>query len=153
MKRCPDCGETKPLNAFYSSQSHTSTTKTSAHCRECSRRRNREYRARNAEAITARRRAARQTPEGLRKSRDRDLRRHYGISLVDLERMIHAQENRCGICSDEFTSHKQTHVDHCHRTGSIRGILCATCNLMLGHAKDDQQRLLAAAQYLEPPSW
>lgn len=153
MKRCPDCEETKPLDAFYNAPKSTSKTKTSAHCKECARRRAREYNKRNAQAISEKRKAARRTPEGLRKSRDRDLRRHYGIGLVDLEQMISAQENRCAICSDEFTSDKQTHVDHCHRTGSIRGILCAACNLMLGHAKDDQRRLIAAVQYLEPPSW
>lgn len=153
MKRCPGCKETKSLNEFYTAKNSTSVTGTSPYCKPCSRDRQRDYNQRNAAAISERRRARRQTPEGLRKSRDRDLRRHYGIRLVDLERMIRAQENRCGICETEFTSDKQTHVDHCHRTGTIRGILCATCNLMLGHAKDDQSRLLAAAQYLEPPSW
>lgn len=151
-RRCPDCQETKPLDDFYSNPHSTLRTKTSSHCKVCTRRRNREHRQRNAEAISEKRKAARRTPEGIRKSKDRDLRRHYGISLVTLERMIRAQGGRCGICEEEFQSDKHTHVDHCHITGVIRGILCSSCNLMLGHAKDDQRRLLAAAQYLELPS-
>jgi len=153
VKRCPGCKETKPLGDFYEAKRSTSATGTSTYCKSCSRIRQRDYGQRNAAAISARNKARRATPEGLRKSRDRDLRRHYGVGLIDVERMIRAQENRCAICEDEFTSDKQTHLDHCHRTGSIRGILCAACNLMLGHAKDDQQRLLAAAEYLEAPSW
>lgn len=152
MKRCPDCEETKPLDAFYFNPKSTAKTRTSSYCKECTRRRGREYGQRNAAEISARRRVARQTPDGLRKSRDRDLRRHYGIGLVDLERMIQAQGGRCAVCSDVFESDKHTHVDHDHFTGSIRGILCASCNLMIGHAKDDPKRLLLAAQYLEPLS-
>lgn len=151
-RRCPDCKETKPLGEFYANPHSTLRTKTSSHCKDCTRRRNRDHRQRNADAISEKRKAARRTPEGQRKGRDRDLRRHYGIGLVDLERMIRAQGGRCAICDDEFTSDKHTHVDHCHHTGTIRGILCVTCNLMLGHAKDDQRRLLAAAQYLELPT-
>ena len=151
-RRCPDCKETKPLVEFYSAPKSTLKTRTSPYCKACTSRRTREYQQRNAQAISERRKAARRTPEGQRKGRDRDLRRHYGIGLVDLERMVRAQGGRCAICSDEFQSDKHTHVDHCHSTGVIRGILCVTCNLMLGHAKDDQQRLLAAAQYLELPT-
>jgi hypothetical protein len=151
-RRCPDCKETKPLDAFYYNPKSTLRTRTSSHCKECAKRRVREYNRRNAKEISEKRKAARRTPEGIRKSRDRDLRRHYGIGLVDLERMIRAQGGRCAICEDEFESDKLTHVDHCHFRGNIRGILCSSCNLMLGHAKDDQRRLLAAVQYLELPT-
>lgn len=152
MRRCPACAETKPLDEFYKAKNSTSATNTSPYCKPCTRRRQSDYNRRNAAVISERRKARRQTPEGLRKSRDRDLRRHYGIGLVDLERMIRAQGNRCAICEDEFESDRHTHVDHCHFRGNIRGILCSACNLMLGHAKDDQRRLLAAAQYLELPT-
>lgn len=152
MRRCPDCEETKPLDAFYCTPNSTLKDKTSTYCKECSRVRQNDYCRRNAAEISERRKARRRTPEGLRKSRDRDLRRHYGIGLVDLERMIRAQDGRCASCSDAFQSEKLTHVDHCHYTGTIRGILCAPCNLMLGHAKDDPKRLLMAAQYLELPT-
>jgi hypothetical protein len=151
-RRCPDCKETKPLDAFYSAPKSTLKTRTSPYCKECTRKRQRAYGQRNAAEISERGKVRRRTPEGQRKGRDRDLRRHYGIGLDDLERMIRAQDGRCAVCSDVFQSDKHTHVDHCHFTGVIRGILCVTCNLMLGHAKDDPKRLLAAVQYLELPS-
>lgn len=149
MKRCPRCKQEKPAQEFYKAKSASGL---SSHCKECTREQQRDYLNRKGKEINERRKAQRQTPEGQRKSRDRDLRRHYGIGLLDLERMIRSQGGRCAICDDVFESDKLTHVDHCHFRGVIRGILCSYCNLMLGHAKDDPKRLLAAAQYLELPS-
>lgn len=149
MKQCPRCEQEKPPEEFYAAKTASGL---STYCKVCTCERQRDYGQRKAEEIRESRKAARQTPEGQRKSRDRDLRRHYGIDLTTLERMISAQGGRCAICDDVFVSNKHTHVDHCHVTGVIRGILCSLCNLMLGHARDDPKRLLAAVQYLELPS-
>jgi hypothetical protein len=149
MKRCPRCEQKRPAQEFYTAKTVSGL---STYCKVCTRERQREYNQRKAEEISESRKGARRTAEGQRKGRDRDLRRHYGISLATLERMIRAQGGQCAICEDIFKSDRHTHVDHCHFTGAIRGILCSSCNLMLGHAKDDPKRLLAAAQYLEQPS-
>lgn len=68
--------------------------------------------------------------------------------------MFEAQAHRCAICEThvEDIPHKSFGnplvVDHCHETGSVRGLLCPTCNSGLGHFKDNPERLIAAARYL-----
>ena len=44
---------------------------------------------------------------------------------------------------------KSTHLDHCHTSGRIRGVLCASCNKGLGHFKDDPDLVKRAAHYIE----
>lgn len=59
-------------------------------------------------------------------------RRTYGLSIADKQAMVVAQDNKCLICKNEFTSSNNTHVDHCHKTSVVRGILCNVCNTKLG---------------------
>lgn len=60
------------------------------------------------------------------------LQKTYGISLAEKRAMLKEQRNLCAICNRKFKSTKQTHVDHCHRTGAVRGVICGTCNTTLG---------------------
>lgn len=78
---------------------------------------------------------------------DRHLRNTYGISLQDKRDMIKAQENKCAICATEVT--EQSHLDHCHTAGAIRGVLCFRCNSVLGKLGDNKTLLLNMVKYLE----
>ena len=88
------------------------------------------------------------------KKKDYNLRRNFGIGLDDLKKMVEDQNYKCKICGKELkiiegeTNDDAAHVDHDHATGKIRGILCHSCNLILGHAGDNPQILLNAAKYL-----
>jgi hypothetical protein len=62
------------------------------------------------------------------------LRRTYGIWLGDYRRLYDEQGGCCAGCGD---FHERLHVDHCHRTGRVRGLLCRVCNLALGRLRDD----------------
>jgi hypothetical protein len=68
----------------------------------------------------------------------------YGIEFADYERMLDEQDGHCAICP----STEDLHVDHCHSTGVVRGLLCGPCNRGIGLLRDDTERLLAAARYL-----
>ena len=78
-----------------------------------------------------------------------ELKRRYGLTLEDLQTMRDAQGNQCAVCGEGLTSGGAVHLDHCHETGVVRGILCRHCNLMLGHARDNPETLMAAAAYLK----
>lgn len=85
--------------------------------------------------------------------RSRHLRFTFSISLEDYDRMLTAQGGVCAICKQPET-HKRNGkvkalaVDHDHRTGKIRGLLCADCNTGIGKLKDSIDVLTSAVQYL-----
>jgi hypothetical protein len=79
------------------------------------------------------------------KDRGSHLARTYGLSVADIDRMLAAQHGVCAICHTA----PAIHVDHDHRTGSVRGMLCFRCNAALGQFDDDPLVLRRAARYLE----
>lgn len=76
--------------------------------------------------------------------------RKHGITLDDYMTLWNLQGGRCAACCDriEFRS-KDAHLDHCHNTGQVRGLLCRSCNQTAGFAKDSPDRLRRLADYLE----
>lgn len=81
--------------------------------------------------------------------RNYHLQRSYGISEETFEQMCATQNNMCLICSQIFSCERKfIHIDHCHKTGRIRGILCNHCNNLLGHAKENITILKRAVEYL-----
>jgi len=79
--------------------------------------------------------------------RAHELRRNYGISMADYTAMIERQKGLCAMCG-RAPSSRGLMVDHCHATGTLRELLCNSCNVIIGHAKDDPERLLMAVRYL-----
>jgi len=79
------------------------------------------------------------------------MRQHlYGITPEQFEAMLAGQDGRCAICrTDEPGGKGGWHVDHCHDSKVIRGLLCHCCNIGVGQFKDDPTRLRAAADYIE----
>jgi hypothetical protein len=79
--------------------------------------------------------------------------RQYGITGRRYEEIFAGQQRRCAICRCilEFgaTDRSRPMIDHDHRTGSVRGILCQRCNFGLGFFRDDPALLRQAAAYLE----
>lgn len=73
----------------------------------------------------------------------------YGISLLAFQELWNAQNGRCAICLDILTEERRrTHVDHCHASGAVRGLLCVDCNVGLGRFRDSVEALRRAADYL-----
>ena len=74
----------------------------------------------------------------------------YGLTPADVDQMVAEQGGQCAICRNAEPRGKgYWHVDHDHKTGVIRGLLCHYCNLGLGKFKDNPVSLRAAADYLE----
>lgn len=131
VKTCRDCGVSKTTAAF---DRNGTATRDGLHpyCKDCRAVRRRDHYVRDAEGIKARQIV------NARKYR-------YGLTDKQYRDLLDAQDGRCAICGDVMAP---PHVDHCHTSGTVRGLLCNNCNKALGHLKDDPTRLLAAADYL-----
>ena len=112
----------------------------------------RRWREENREELLAKKRAYYTNNKERHKAATRRsaLKRQYGITHEQFEVMLTAQDHRCANpgCRTDNPGGKGWHVDHCHATGRVRGILCNHCNLMLGYARDNPKALLGAAEYL-----
>jgi Recombination endonuclease VII len=83
----------------------------------------------------------------------KNLLRKYGLTLETFDAMLAAQGGCCAICgSDKPYGKGRFHVDHCHDTGVVRGILCHPCNTSIGTLGDNPERLEKAAAYLRKNS-
>lgn len=111
-------------------------------CRNCTREYVAEWRQRNKAAqkkIADRNNA--------KNGRRHYLKYRYGITPEQYDEMLEAQEGVCAICKEAPTQQRLA-VDHDHKTGEVRGLLCFSCNTALGHFRDDPERLISASDYL-----
>lgn len=77
------------------------------------------------------------------------LKRQYGMTVAQRDDMISSQSGVCTIC----LAAPAVHVDHCHETGRVRGVLCFNCNSAVGKLGDDPDTLRRATAYLEGNAW
>jgi hypothetical protein len=78
------------------------------------------------------------------------LKSHYNITLEDYNKLLKMQNNCCAICSLNQSENKKAFaVDHNHKTGKVRGLLCSLCNQGIGFLKDDIKILKRAMKYLK----
>lgn len=82
------------------------------------------------------------------KHRASHLARKFGITPDEYDRMLEAQGNVCAICNAPCATGRRLAVDHDHRTGAIRGLLCFRCNVVLGKFDDDLDLFASATTYL-----
>ncbi len=74
----------------------------------------------------------------------------YGLTQEDFDALLAAQGGTCAICQSADPFHKKGfHVDHCHTTGVVRGVLCAGCNTGIGGMRDNVATLARAIDYLQ----
>ena len=138
MKVCSHCRQAKPLDEYYIAKKKLKSGKIKETpryiCKACDKK--------------AKRARDKRTPE---QRANKHLLDKYGITLEQKREMIRMQGCKCAICpvklSDEVLS--KSHVDHCHETGKIRGVLCNNCNRGIGHLMHDSQILLNASRYVE----
>ena len=134
MKICKKCGQNKPLTEFHSHRSCRQGVR--AECKACynpiSKLRSSKYRT--------------EFPE---KRRSTTLKSKYGISLEQYEQKLQEQAGCCKICKSTNPGPKgRFAVDHCHKTGKVRSLLCYLCNIGLGSFRDDVVILNNAIEYL-----
>lgn len=84
-------------------------------------------------------------PEQQRQRRAAHLIKTYGITMEEYEIRLEAQQGRCLLCLEDLV---RPFVDHCHKLGHVRGLLCNNCNSGLGFFKDNPDTLQRAIRYL-----
>jgi hypothetical protein len=88
--------------------------------------------------------------EATSRRRDRYLSRTYGIDATEYGWLLDTQGGGCYGCGRSGVT-RNLHVDHDHKTGVVRGILCISCNSALQKLKDDASIARNLARYLEAP--
>jgi len=154
-KRCSGCG------VRLSDDNWTPGRQRAGHyiCRVCTAKRQQAYKNRIGRDLVQKRANA---AKCLRRARDPDRHRtqmfinclwsRYRLTPDDYNTLLFKQGGGCAICGKSPDQVTSFHVDHCHDTGRVRGLLCAKCNLLLGHADDSTQRLRRAIAYLIDPT-
>ena len=127
-KRCPRCGCAKDSDLFYRNRSNPDGLDDV--CKECHRTSAKRY-----------------CTEHRDRRRNTRLKERYGITLDDYDRLFSRQKGVCAICDNAVEG--GLCVDHCHKTGRVRGLLCDRCNRLLGSAGDNVSILRSAIRYLE----
>lgn len=125
-KRCPGCGELKPLDDFVRNASKPSGR--GGYCRPCQN----IVGKRNTERLHG-------------STRTYHLKWRYGLIAAEVQELIDEQRGVCAICRVRPAEH----VDHDHETGRVRGMLCFTCNVGIANFGEDRERMRFAMIYLE----
>lgn len=149
-KTCSRCGEVKPRDEFYSYVTRRRGQQkpaTSSGCKVCMRESARLWRIENRERKNANVRAW--NAKNKHRVRAYELKKKYGLTQDEFDALLTKQGKRCAICRTDSPGGKGTwHVDHCHETKAVRGILCHGCNTGLGCLGESVERLEQAIGYL-----
>lgn len=139
-KICSTCKEPKTLGKFYPDpRGKYRPDKTTARCKKC---------CNHINGNLAKSRVG--DPAFQRQRKATMLKREYGLLMTEYENMLELQNQRCAICRELFDGKaRKPVVDHCHKTGDVRGLLCLICNTGLGMFRDHAQNLVNAATYLD----
>lgn len=159
-KTCRSCGASLPIDAFH--RSNASRDGLQAECKVC----RRAYRNNSVESQRASSRrhyaknpAKRMAATKLWRQRNAQasrfakfrtsLRTAYGITVEKWAQMYDAQNRACAICLSRLEFDRSTTVDHCHKSGKVRGLLCQQCNRGIGMLRDDVAVLGRAIEYIK----
>lgn len=160
MKKCTICKYEKPIDEFRRAKGYKDGIFST--CKECEKERLKEWRKSNPEKVkaqNARSNAKRKInktgyfnpdrkEEWSRAKRNSHLRREYGITIEDFERISKEQGHRCKTCQ-RGVNEIWLCVDHCHSSGEVRGLLCNNCNAALGYVLENTETLLRMIEYLK----
>lgn len=141
-KRCGRCNIIKPTSEFHRDRRFG----IKSYCKLCSVEHRRQWIKKQARYDNGR------VAEWRRENPDKVFSQHlrrYGFTPADYSDAMARSDGKCVICTAPFGKDTPPHIDHCHDSGRLRGLLCMSCNIALGHFKDDVDRLRRAISYLE----
>lgn len=130
---CRTCKEEKPTSNFY----RRANTKSGldSECAECTKERDK-------------RRYKRDRHKRKYQNKWATIKMKFGITESNWMEMLKKQNSCCAVCRVLFEPIEKAHIDHDHKTGKIRGLLCKKCNFAIGLLNDDPSVFIRAAKYL-----
>ena len=139
-RKCTGCEEEKPVSGFSVRGRRDGQLLYRSRCKECQATQARGWYHGNKEQARA-------------TTRSRNLRKDFGLTENEYAALLEKQNGVCAICDQPERAHRngvpnRLSVDHCHRTGAIRGLLCHACNRALGLFDDNIERMESAFRYL-----
>lgn len=160
MKRCSKCGRSKSLSDFH--KDSTRKDGLAVWCKACVKRNTDSYYQKNKKEIREKSRIYRQQMDPVRlaeinseygrrwRSRNPDharliTLRQYGLTPESYAELLRSQGGGCAICG---STEKRLHIDHDHRSGQRRGVLCQSCNHGLGNFLESPRLMRVAMRYL-----
>lgn len=145
MRKCSQCKITKSFKDFH--KNNRKQDKLRSECRDCRNEYRRNFRQINKEQFLE----YEHTEEFKNKSFSQKLKREYGITVEFFNQMNLKQNGVCKVCEkpERHKTKKKLSVDHCHKTGIVRGLLCHRCNVVLGLINEDLNVLDKINSYLK----
>lgn len=126
--RCPQCNETEPTKFYIHKRN---SRRTNAYCSDCHKQRCKDrYHSKSLIQRRAERASA------------------YGLTADQYLEMYAKQDGRCAICGEIPSTRRGLHIDHCHETGIVRGLLCHGCNIGIGNFKHKKYLMESAIKYI-----
>lgn len=137
MRLCSSCKELRPNTAFLVRYNRKRGKLYPTACDVCRRQARKRYRASNPRVIKSVERASK-------------LKQRYGLTPEGYKHLLCSQDSKCAICrsANPGGTKRNFHVDHCHVTKRVRGLLCDKCNRGLGFFNDDVNVLARAVDYM-----
>lgn len=121
----------------------------SSWCKDCRAVSARSWDKNNPDKVKEQYRLAKEKPPEPLKVRNYMLKVRYNLTLDGYDQLLQNQQYKCALCKrDSRDMSYFLHVDHCHTTGKVRGLLCAPCNTYLGYSKDNPEVFQNAINYL-----
>ena len=141
LRKCSSCGIEKQLEKHFYKQAESRAHRAGGYLTQCK------------FCVLEKNRISQASPKRKEKVWENKLQYRYGITKQDYNSLLTKQKNCCAICgtanpSSKSKKHKYFSVDHCHQTGKVRGLLCATCNSAIGLLGDCPETILKASVYL-----
>lgn len=155
-KRCSKCNQEKSISLF--GRNAASSDGLLGRCRDCELTHRAEYQKTNRKRLNERQLVYNRKNK-IKVNAQQNARR-LGLNAEQVEQMRILQNNKCAICSIVFVEPLKTigsrgpqkhrfQIDHDHKTGQVRALLCGPCNSGIGYLKDSSLRCFLAASYLQ----
>jgi hypothetical protein len=153
-KKCGKCGRTLPTSDFHVRRRKGCRDSLQSWCKACQLERHNAWKEKNRERyLASRRRRRRDRLEAGSQEVRRQILCKYGLTLEQYSEMLAKQGGCCAICGLPERARNQhgqlsLSVDHSHTSGRVRGLLCRSCNTILGMAKENAGVLERAIDYI-----